>query len=577
MRTSHPIAMSLPKTSPAARGACALVLLSSLILPYADGPVPVAPLSLLALLGWGLVLSSTEPDACGRGRWGGAAVAVLGAALAMVVAAGATRQWMAVGGLVAATGVLSFGLTVSDGGRWTRLVFGVILLGGVANLIAGLAQVWIPGAAESFWFAASEIVAATGRAGGYLRQSNQLASLLLLALIGLSLLAAMATGVQGRWRLGASLLAGLLGVGVAVTASRSAILALAIITAWMWRDREWPIEVRRLPLWACAGLLVGFVLHPILGQVSESGQLSRTASGAMRWALWKDTLGIIREHPWSGVGWGQFSFVWALSPNAGRVPEAFGHTHNLALQLGVELGIPVALAVLGALAWALWFGRAALSHPDGERRMQARAAYLTWVVLLVHSVFEYPLWYPFFLLPAAYCLGLILRLAAETRSAPFVGGRSVVVSNALRAMGVVMVLGTLFAVWDYSRQIQVYSPFGAAGFQPLERRIQHARQSVLFGAFADFAALSVAPNPEQLFDAFDRPLHYGINGELLVAYSRAWHALGDEAKAVYVAQRAREFKGPVVDQFFQPCQESGGTEPFQCVAEPVGLSYRDFQ
>ena len=470
-----------------------------------------------------------------------------------------------------------FGRTSAGEGRWTWLLLGVMLAGGCANLVAALAQVWVSGAAQSFWFAASDVVEQTGRAGGYLRQSNQLASMFLLALISVAVLVSRARATSAAAAAGLALLATLFGMGLAVTSSRAGMLGLIVVAGLMLLDREWPRVARYLPLWACVGLGAGLVVNPLLGHVPDGSELTRGASGAMRWTLWSDTLGIIRDHPWTGVGWGQFSFVWALTPNPARVPEAFGHAHNLVLHLCAEIGIPLTAGVLGALAWAFWSGRTALAHPDRRARLQARAAYLTWAVLLVHSIFEYPLWYPYFLLPAAYLLGLILHLGAQARARSVRPDCASGPAALVRALGVLMVLGALFATWDYSRQIQVYSPFGAAGFQPLERRIQLARQSVLFGAFADFAAISVAPRPDRLFDAFDRPLHYGINGELLVAYSRALHGRGDDARATYVAQRAREFTGPAVDAFFRPCQEPDSVRPYQCNDTPVGLSPLDFQ
>jgi O-antigen ligase len=45
----------------------------------------------------------------------------------------------------------------------------------------------------------------------------------------------------------------------------------------------------------------------------------------------------------------------------------FDHTHNLPLQLAVELGLPLASLVLGLLLWGLWLG--------GRRALQAE---VTW-------------------------------------------------------------------------------------------------------------------------------------------------------------------------------------------------------
>src|SRR5439155_17968394 len=65
------------------------------------------------------------------------------------------------------------------------------------------------------------------------------------------------------------------------------------------------------------------------------------------------TLTLIRMHPWAGVGFGEFNFAWTLTPFPGRPVAFFDHTHNLILQFVVELGVPLALLVLGLLLWAL--------------------------------------------------------------------------------------------------------------------------------------------------------------------------------------------------------------------------------
>ena len=58
---------------------------------------------------------------------------------------------------------------------------------------------------------------------------------------------------------------------------------------------------------------------------------------------------MIRQQPWLGVGWGEFNFAWTLTPFPHRPTAFFDHTHDLPLQLVVELGVPLALLVLGCM------------------------------------------------------------------------------------------------------------------------------------------------------------------------------------------------------------------------------------
>ena len=83
--------------------------------------------------------------------------------------------------------------------------------------------------------------------------------------------------------------------------------------------------------------------HHVFGaetRFSTNGDVSSS-----RFAIWSNTLALIRAHPWSGVGFGEFNFAWTLTPFPDRPVAFFDHTHNLALHLAVELGIPLTLVV----------------------------------------------------------------------------------------------------------------------------------------------------------------------------------------------------------------------------------------
>ena len=86
------------------------------------------------------------------------------------------------------------------------------------------------------------------------------------------------------------------------------------------------------------------------------GGAARLAEGdisSSRFGIWANTLALIRQQPWSGVGFGEFNLAWTLTPFPGRPVAFFDHTHNLPLQLAVELGLPLAAAVMALLLWAL--------------------------------------------------------------------------------------------------------------------------------------------------------------------------------------------------------------------------------
>ena len=78
---------------------------------------------------------------------------------------------------------------------------------------------------------------------------------------------------------------------------------------------------------------------------------------------------MIAQQPWTGVGFGEFNFAWTLTPFPDRPMAFFDHTHNLPLQLAVELGLPLAALVLAAAGWPLW---RRLRNALGPRRTRRR-------------------------------------------------------------------------------------------------------------------------------------------------------------------------------------------------------------
>ena len=117
----------------------------------------------------------------------------------------------------------------------------------------------------------------------------------------------------------------------------------------------------------------------------------------------------IAQRPWSG--WGILQVPEALNSLADKyeASEAFTYSHNVLLDLAVELGLPIAiLFYVGAAAW-LW------------RRVQATKQLLPWyclavvVPLAVHSLLEFPFAYAYFLVPTMLILGVLERTLGNTR------------------------------------------------------------------------------------------------------------------------------------------------------------------
>lgn len=159
--------------------------------------------------------------------------------------------------------------------------------------------------------------------------------------------------------------------------------------------------------WLLSGLstLEGFSLFFSASSVHENvayrmapAALSRDA----RWALWSDAWRIFLGAPWLGNGVGNYhflSFEMASRTPAGALALPAEHSHNLILQWLADFGLPLTLAAVGVLGWWL---RDILCRAIDRDRWWLLA---TLAVLLTHSLLEYPLWYSFFLAPAALLLG----------------------------------------------------------------------------------------------------------------------------------------------------------------------------
>lgn len=129
---------------------------------------------------------------------------------------------------------------------------------------------------------------------------------------------------------------------------------------------------------------------------------SGAASVTERFSLWRAAWVMTLEHPLTGVGWGGYSaqyFNFITAMDASGLYSLYHHAHNIVLQMLAETGVPGALLVIvPVLVWLLNV-RAGV-HGVAQWWLLALAA-----VLGLHSLLEYPLWYAYFLGPAALLLG----------------------------------------------------------------------------------------------------------------------------------------------------------------------------
>lgn len=504
------------------------------------------------------------------------AVPALFALLLLLLAVGASVLWadlppsLALHGvalLLSATVMLLVGRAMHQAGQVQSLLTLLCLgwvLAGVLSAAVGWVQVFAPHWADGDWIARATVA---GRAISNMRQPNHLASLLMWSCVAVVWL-----GESRRLRREAVwLLLGLFVFTVVLSASRTGMVGVAILALWGLLDRKLTRASRLVLL--CTPLMLGLSWWLLGLWAGNSGhafgaatRLSAEGAGSpSRLAILANAWELVKQNPLTGVGWGEFNLAWTMTPFPGRPVAFFDHTHNLPMQLTVELGLPLALLVLGLLGWALYRAFVAGQAAKGSEAVALRCAFMMVLMIGLHSLLEYPLWYAYFLLPTALFLGLCLGPAGDAAEAS--AGWSLR-AGVLVLGGGLMVLGSLLTLVDYRSVVVIYAP--PAGAASLETRIHRGQQSPLFAAQADYAAATTLPPGPAALEATRRTAHNLIDVRLMMAWAQSLHAIGDDERARYVVERLREFHSPQAEEWLAVCGEAraeGEPLPFQC--EPV--------
>lgn len=235
-------------------------------------------------------------------------------------------------------------------------------------------------------------------------QPNQLASLLLLGLLGCAWL-----HLRGQLNgIAAVVLAVWLLFGLALTESRTGWLNTLLIVAAFWMARRFAgmRHVSRVAI-GLAGfyfLTVAFLLPTLNGFYGASGVpvAPRSIEDSPRINLWTMLIEAAALRPWTGFGWGQVSHAEFLMPIERMYPGASAQqAHNLVLDLVLWNGVPIGLAVAALLA--VWAWRVVRRISDPFQLLMA----LFLGVLGIHAMLEYPLQYAYFLLPAGLMIGAL--------------------------------------------------------------------------------------------------------------------------------------------------------------------------
>lgn len=514
--------------------------------PFAPGPSPgVVPwlVMLAGVAGLRLLLPGAWPRAVWVGAAAGLAAVML---LRSVSSAGHNLLTLAV--LLTMLMGAAVGRQAAHRPWLLKVVLaGWLLAGGISSGMALLQYTGLTGAVSP-WVNGTGL----GEAFANLRQRNQFATLTSIALVALLVAvgrrpapvenSALCWRTVG-WATGAVLLALLLAVGNATSASRTGLaqwgLMALLFTVW----GAWRVSAVRglLVLALVAYALAVWALPLLIGEAAGSrGLLARLVEGApsctSRKALWSNVLELIALKPWLGWGWGGLDQAHYLKLYSGpRFCDILDNAHNLPLHLAVELGVPVAVLVCGAFGWAALAAR--------PWRAACPVRQLGWgvlAVLLLHSGLEYPLWYGPFALAFGIALGLLWPGAAPEASeglseADLKPNRP---QALLKSSGAAMVLVAFvgWVGWDYWRVSQVYLSPAARHPAYQTDTIAKARNTVWFRDPVEFADLTLTPltraNAAHIAQQADALLVYSPEVRVVEKRIEAASLLDDDAEAL---------------------------------------------
>jgi O-antigen ligase len=242
-----------------------------------------------------------------------------------------------------------------------------------------------------------------GRPFANLGQPNHLATLLFLGLVG----AIVFYEERLIGQLTGALTAAFFTFGLAMTTSRTAWLAMALLTVGLLLlRRRAAMRTRSRDVAVLVALFVGWLLAwPVINEallLSGGRAFATQAEAGPRTIIWSTAVEAIARRPWFGYGWNQAlvaqSDVILDQPSFGRL---MGSAHNLLLDLLLWAGIPLGVAIFTGLL--LWGWR----HLRLARDAGGVCALAMLAGVFGHAMVELPLSYTYFLLPVGLLAGLL--------------------------------------------------------------------------------------------------------------------------------------------------------------------------
>lgn len=280
---------------------------------------------------------------------------------------------------------------------------------------------------------------------------------------------ALAGAVSGETRLrwisagAAALIALALPLTLARGACLGALTGVAVASALAARTKELRRRLLAMGCLAAIAIVLAAVAMerwtagagPWQKVIGSWAQITTERAGRRLW--WNATLRMVADHPFVGVGTGQFRELYpayqarvlaSLGPGTIAVPNASVESpHNDYLHVASDLGIPGLLLLAGALALLLWDGAAAVRQAKESERAWRAGCLGGLVAVLTAGLLGYPLHTASGLYMAASLAALAVA-PAPRRNAP---------GPAPRWQWWLLVAVTILGFWQAARLLRTYA------------------------------------------------------------------------------------------------------------------------
>jgi O-antigen ligase len=141
------------------------------------------------------------------------------------------------------------------------------------------------------------------------------------------------------------------------------------------------------------GIVVWVGTDPVINRFEILGQ-EYSQAGQNRISIWRDTLGLVRQHPLLGTGLGTFSVAYT-SVQTVFLTQLVDHAHCDYLEVASELGLPGGILLFGSIFWIL--ARAVRRYRKSKDSFDS----VVWLgcigsitAILLHSLADFNLYIP---------------------------------------------------------------------------------------------------------------------------------------------------------------------------------------